>query len=258
MFRVYDKNNESVFNCYLEQRKYQTLDYYDRVIKKYCQFENKSPFWKLFDSLNNFVDLSDPDMSLSNNQHLYQTAEKIRKDGHPEWLQVVGLIHDLGKIIYKKGDFQYGTTLDNQWGIVGDTFILGCNIPDSIVYPELNKISVFCNATKLGIYNEKCGLNNVKCSFGHDEYLYRLLKHNNIQLPKEAYYIIRFHSLYLWHHENEYSYFESEEDKEMKKWVQLFQKYDLYTKENKKVNEDELKLYYKPLINKYFPNVINW
>lgn len=258
MFRVYDKENKPVYNCYLEQRKYQTLEYYDRAIKEYCQFENKTTFWELFDSLNKFIDLSDPDISLSNNQHLYQTAEKIRKDGHPEWLQVVGLIHDLGKIIYKKGDMQYGTTLDNQWGIVGDTFILGCQIPNSIVYPELNKLSVYHNSSKLGIYKKNCGLNNVKCSFGHDEYLYRLLKHNNIQLPKEAYYIIRFHSLYLWHYENEYNYFENDEDKKMKKWVQLFQKYDLYTKENKKVNEDEFRLYYESLIKKYFPNVINW
>ena len=43
-----------------------------------------------------------------------------------------------------------------------------------------------------GIYKEKQGLNNVYCCFGHDEYLYQLLKYNKVNLPIEAYYMIRF------------------------------------------------------------------
>ena len=28
-----------------------------------------------------------------------QTAEAIRRDGKPEWMQVAGLVHDLGKLL---------------------------------------------------------------------------------------------------------------------------------------------------------------
>ena len=46
----------------------------------------------------------------------------------------------------------------------------------------------------------------VKCSWGHDEYLYQILKHNKINLPEEAFYIIRYHSLYAHHKENSYNH----------------------------------------------------
>ena len=29
-----------------------------------------------------------------------QAAEAIRKDGHPRWMQLTGLIHDLGKVMW--------------------------------------------------------------------------------------------------------------------------------------------------------------
>ena len=94
-----------------------------------------------FARLENFVDISDPDISLPNYHHGIQTAEGIRADGHPEWLQLVGLIHDFGKILYLKGCDNDGTSESTQWGIVGDTFIVGCKIPNTIVYPEYNKLN---------------------------------------------------------------------------------------------------------------------
>jgi len=255
-FRNYTNDLPDVIECYKDQRKYQSLDFYDYAINKYCKFERKASFWELFDKLSTFVDLSDPDTNLSNHQHLYQTAEAIRNDGLPEWMQIVGLIHDLGKLIYVMGNDQDGTSMKKQWGIVGDTFILGCQIPEEIVYPEFNKLNQHYNQTKLGIYQENCGFDKLKCSFGHDEYLYRMLKFNKIPLPDEAYYIIRYHSLYLWHSYNQYTYFENETDKKMKPWVSKFQKYDLYTKSPKKVNEKDAKKYYDNLIKKYFPTII--
>ena len=86
-----------------------------------------------------FVDLSDPDTELSNHQHLWQTTEGIRKDGHPDWMQFVGLAHDLGKILHLRGGTdEEGTSMATQWGIVGDTYITGCAIPETVVFPEFN------------------------------------------------------------------------------------------------------------------------
>ena len=70
--------------------------------------------------------------------------------------------------------------------------------------------------------------------------------------------MIRFHSLYLWHDKNEYSFLENDNDKKYKSYVKLFNKYDLYTKDNSKNNIDELKSYYKKLINKFIPEFIYW
>ena len=57
-----------------------------------------------------------------------QTAEAIRRDGHPRWFILTGLIHDLGKILCLFGE--------PQWAVVGDTFPVGCRYSDKIVFPE--------------------------------------------------------------------------------------------------------------------------
>lgn len=257
-YRDYSNCNESVKECYKDARINQTTEYVKKSIKKYCNFENKANFWDLFDKLSDFIDLSDPDLDLPNKHHLFQTAEGIKKDGHPDWMQLVGLIHDLGKIIYLKGSDEDGTSLKKQWAIVGDTFVTGCKIPDEMIFSEYNNLNPEMNKsetnTELGIYKKNCGLNNVLMSFGHDEYLYQLLKFNNVNLPEEAFYMIRFHSCYLWHFNNKYDYLMDEKDRKMKAWVKLFNKYDLYTKENLDFDKNDLRLYYAAIIKKYLPS----
>lgn len=265
-FRNYNNCSKELKQLYLNQRKNQNLKYSKFMIDNFCCFNNKSSFWEIFDNIQ-IKDVSDPDISLPNYYHLYQTAEGIRKDGLPEWMQLVGLIHDMGKILYKKkcsdnDKKKYGISEDTQWGLVGDTFILGHRIPHTIIFPEYNELNEdhrkYINS-KYGSYQPNCGLNNIICSFGHDEYLYRLLKFNKIELPEEAYYMIRFHSLYLWHNENEYGHLENDKDKKMKSWVQKFNKYDLYTKnDNKKLDLESLRAYYDVIIKKYFKGEIFW
>ena len=109
--------------------------------------------------------------------------------------------------------------------------------------------------TKYGIYDKNCGLSNVLVSFGHDEYLYQVLRQNKVTLPQEALYIIRFHSLYPHHKHNAYHHLLDMKDLEYFHWLKLFNKYDLYTKsENNLYNIDQLKSYYQNLINKYLNN----
>lgn len=74
----------------------------------------------------------------------------------------------------------------------------------------------------MGIYKPNCGLNNLMMSFGHDEYMYRVLVGNNCTLPKEALYMVRFHSFYPWHTGGDYDYLCNDEDREMLKWVREF------------------------------------
>ena len=61
--------------------------------------------------------------------------------------------------------------------------------------------------------------------------------------------------------DNEKSLLENNKDKEMKEWVQLFNKYDLYTKENIEYSSSELKnlkKYYDNLIKKFFKTDKIW
>ena len=84
--------------------------------------------WEAMEFLNTLVDDSDPDTELTQIEHLMQTAEAIRADGHPRWFILTGLIHDLGKILCLFGE--------PQWAVVGDTFPVGCRYSDKIVFPE--------------------------------------------------------------------------------------------------------------------------
>lgn len=55
--------------------------------------------------------------------------------------------------------------------------MLGCQIPDSVVFPEYScenpdmKDPLY--STKTGMYLEHIGLDNLLFAWGHDEYLYR-------------------------------------------------------------------------------------
>lgn len=61
--------------------------------------------------LDTLVDESDPDTEASQITHLLQTAESMRRDGKPDWMQVTGLVHDLGKLLYFFGS-------EGQWDVV--------------------------------------------------------------------------------------------------------------------------------------------
>lgn len=57
------------------------------------------------EKLNDLVDESDPDTSLPNIVHAFQTAERAREEfPEQDWLHLTGLIHDLGKIMAFYGE----------------------------------------------------------------------------------------------------------------------------------------------------------
>ena len=259
--RDYDGAAERVRDTYRVMRTKQTYEFVGERIEEYkSRPKEKMSVWDAINKLETFIDLSDPDITVPNIFHLLQTAEGLRKDSRPEWMQVVGLIHDLGKIMYLWGNDEYGTTIETQWAIVGDTFITGCGLPSTLVYPEFNTFNPDMTdptlSTKYGMYTPNIGLSNCRCSWGHDEYLYRVLKDNKTNLPDEALYIIRFHSLYAFHDKSEYSHLWDDRDQKMQSLVKTFSSYDLYTKSDipkEHMNEylETLKPYYKDLVNKY-------
>jgi inositol oxygenase len=257
-FRNYNQGDitAAVKEHYRKMRTRQTYEYVQRMKAKYLTFERSMDLWDMMERLNALIDVSDPDLNLPNVIHLLQSAEGLRADGRPDWMQLVGLIHDLGKAMYLFGSDEDGTSQAEQWGLVGDVFVVGCKLPDSCVYPEFNELNPDMQDsrynTELGIYEAGCGLDKVHLAWGHDEYLYQVLKnHPNNQIPEAGMVMVRYHSFYPWHSGGSYKALLCEKDAQYLEWIRDFNQYDLYSKSPVVPNYEELKEYYKPIAEKY-------
>ena len=106
--------------------------------------------------------------------------------------------------------------------------------------------------TSTGIYDQGCGLNALTLAWGHDEYLYQVLKnHDQNTLPEAGMAMIRFHSFYPWHSGGSYKELLGDEDDKYLAWIRDFNKYDLYTKSNRTYELDEIIDHYRPIADKY-------
>ena len=253
-FRDYQNSNraKTVREFYKLNHQNQSFEFVSKKEDRFLKFnERKMSIWDAVEFLNTLVDDSDPDIELDQLQHLLQTSEAIRSDGHPDWFVLTGFLHDVGKVLCLFGE--------PQWAVVGDTFPVGCSFSKSIVHSQyfsLNPDSSNPNYnTKYGIYKENCGLDNVKMSWGHDEYLYQIVKD---YLPQESLYMIRYHSFYSQHKENAYNHLLNELDIKMFEWVKKFNKYDLYSKAPIPPDSKALRPYYEDLVSKYLPNTLNF
>ncbi|BBO35004.1 inositol oxygenase family protein [Lacipirellula parvula] len=241
---------ETVRAFYEENHRKQTYEFVQAKRAEFLQLNrSQMSVFEACDYLNTLVDDSDPDIDLDQLQHLLQTSEAIRADGHEDWFVLVGLLHDLGKVLCLYGE--------PQWCVVGDTFPVGCRFSERIVYSEYFNQNPDSRDprynTKLGVYREGCGLRNILMSWGHDEYLYHVMKD---YLPEPALYMIRYHSFYAWHREHEYDWLCDDHDRAMLPWVKKFNPYDLYSKSPNPPNWEQLRPYYTDLINKYLPAAI--
>jgi inositol oxygenase len=252
-FRDYESAPQSVRDFYKLNHTRQTLDFVLAKEREYKPLQReKMGMWEALERLNDLVDDSDPDTELPQIAHAMQTAERIRKGGHPEWMVLVGLIHDSGKMLCFWGE--------PQWAVVGDTFPVGCAWSDKVVLhpyfddnPDTKKPEL---QTTLGIYEENCGLGNVHMSWGHDEYIYWVVRDSKI--PAEGLAMLRYHSFYPWHREGAYRQLMNAHDHEMLMWVKMFNPYDLYSKSDDKPDVPALTPYYKQLISKYLPATLSW
>ncbi|EEH17648.1 hypothetical protein PABG_00211 [Paracoccidioides brasiliensis Pb03] len=255
-FRQYETACDRVKTFYREQHEKQTVAY-NLKVRNELRFKVRAEMtvWEAIEKLDTLIDESDPDTSLSQIGHLLQSAEAIRRDGKPRWMQLTGLIHDLGKLLFF-------FDAQGQWDVVGDTFPVGCAFDERIIFP-----GTFANnpdfgneiyGSKFGIYYPNCGLDNIMLSWGHDEYLYNVVKSQST-LPREALAMIRYHSFYPWHSAGAYRHLMNEDDHRMLEAVKAFNPYDLYSKTDEVPNIEELKPYYLDLIDEFFPQrVVKW
>jgi len=252
-FRNYDEPaRDTVREFYRQNHAHQTLDF---VLQKKAEYlrlaRRKMTVWEALDYLNTLVDDSDPDVDFTQIDHALQTAEAVRKAGQPRWLVAAGLIHDLGKVLCLFGE--------PQWAVVGDTFPVGCAFSDRAVYPEYFALNPDAThpiySTEHGIYESHCGLDHVHMSWGHDEYIFHVVKDC---LPIEALYALRYHSFYPWHKEGAYEHLANDRDRQMLTWVKAFNRYDLYSKSDAKPDLTTLRPFYDDLIAEFFPEPLNF
>ena len=237
---------------YRKNHTNQTLDFVKGKKAEYLGLDReRMTVWEMLEHLNDVVDESDPDTNFTQMDHALQTAEAARRANQPRWMVATGFIHDLGKVLCKFGE--------PQWAVVGDTNPVGCRFSPKIVHSDFFALNPDAThpvySTELGIYERGCGLQNVHLSWGHDEYLYHVVKD---RLPLEALYMIRYHSFYSWHKEGEYDYLCDEQDRAMVKWVRAFNRYDLYSKGDDKPRLEELRPYYEELTQEFFPEPLDW
>ena len=251
-FRDYENANPRVAEFYALNHANQTLQFVLDKKRDYLPRTRRTmTVWESLDYLNTLVDDSDPDIDFTQIEHALQTAESIRAANQPRWFIVTGLVHDLGKILCLFGE--------PQWAVVGDTFPVGCRFSPTIVYSDFfennpdSRVAEY--QTECGIYERGCGLDNVHLSWGHDEYVYHVVKD---YLPTEALYMLRYHSFYPWHKEGAYTHLTNETDREMIKWVRAFNRYDLYSKGAPRPKVDELMPYYKELVDEFLPEPLKW
>ena len=253
-FRVYDKQAQpGVAEFYRLNHENQTVDYVLGKEKQYFSLsKGEKTIWEAAEFLNTLVDDSDPDTDLTQIEHLLQTSEAIRAESsNPRWMVLTGFLHDLGKCLCLYGE--------PQWGVVGDTFPVGCAWSEDIVYHEYFANNPDRNVpeyqTKYGIYEPNCGLENVHMSFGHDGYIAEVMKP---YLNIEALYMLRFHSFYPWHRHGAYDHLANQQDRAMLEWVLKFNQYDLYSKGHTKPDLKALKPYYDDLFAEFLPAKIAW
>jgi len=255
-YRNYYSLTDNIKSTYHENHISQTLYHVKSMLDIHCVNFDKC-LMDIKDVImlqNEIIDESDPDFNGKQIIHAYQTAEAARKMfPNEDYMHLVGLIHDCGKVLLLD---KFGKL--PQWNVVGDIFPVGCEFSDKIVYPEF----FFDNPDKYdkyGIYSEKCGIDNLYMSFSHDIYLYSVLKYNNCLIPENGLKVIKYHSFYSWHKENEYEYFMNDDDYVIRNLCKKFSECDLYSKNNDELDVLQLKDYYDSLINKYFSNsMLKW
>ncbi|MFT4113974.1 inositol oxygenase family protein [Silvibacterium sp.] len=252
-YRIYDeKSDPRVAAFYRENHQKQTLAFVLEKEKEYYALnKGERSIWEAAEYLNTLVDESDPDTDLNQIEHLMQTSEAIRRDGHPRWMILAGFLHDLGKCLCLYGE--------PQWAVVGDTFPVGCAYSDKVVFPEYFRANPDYNVpelqTQYGIYEPNCGLDKVHMSFGHDGYIAHVVRD---YMPEPALYMLRYHSFYAAHRQGAYGYLMSPHDIEMFEWVRKFNPYDLYSKGHTKPDVKALRPYYEDLIAEFFPAKLRW
>lgn len=278
--RDYENAPLRVHEFYRDNHTFHTYEANWEMWQTYASSEARTlsvGMWEMLNAVGRLKDESDPDVEDPQIIHAFQSAEAVRAQDGPLWLQATVLVHDVGKILAT--DLLPNRRALPQWAVVGDTFPVGCAFDEKIVlskyfqsqepmldskdpmlrrgWPGNPDVDHATYGTRLGVYSEHAGLDNLTISFGHDEYLFQVLN-GNCTLPAGALRMIRYHSLYPVHNAGAYDYLLTDRDHDILKGVRHFNQFDLYSKVEKKPDVHALAPYYEQLVEEYFPDSLQW
>ncbi|MBP9680805.1 MAG: hypothetical protein KBD76_05335 [Bacteriovorax sp.] len=216
----YYKNNfteraVSVYESHLSQNP-DDVNNLNLKYKNHVFFGEKT-IYECLEMLALVVDPSDTELFTTNQLiHSLQVAEMMEKDGlSNEWI-IIGLVHDLGKIL-----------------------LLTNELAENVVGPNIY----------LSKKNEQPGLDNLILSWNHDEYIYMKIGH---LFRSEMSNLLRYHSL---RYENCLELMSAENIKWVNDYLLKFRYYDLTSKSVYYYPKKSLKDY-RDLIDAYFPSAV--
>ena len=233
--RNYLSASSSVEKTYLDMFQHQTLEYVNRMKKKYCS----PPFYSatmetMMRALDHVTDESDPDTDLSQMIHAYQTAESLQERylGSPcslsslftpkEWENLPFSLqtqydttleeyaHRMGLYTYKEWLPLVGFIHDTgkvlmlpelgslpQWSVVGDTFPLGVSLSPHFPFATQSHAISNSSLQDSSSYPPHCGFDRVTMSWGHDEYLASVLERHAHKQPKSSNILLPSEAIYI-------------------------------------------------------------
>lgn len=142
---------------------------------------------------------------------LFATAHLAKKEGYPDWIQFVALVHGLAFVVRNVGDSDFDWTLPDV-----DSRVVGCKATTGSPWSHMRCLSPDEDDsrynTHVGMYSRRCGLEKVLLSWGSSEYMYYMLKHNKVGLPDEAFKLLKLGPLVDWHSYDKHRDLSTDED----------------------------------------------
>ncbi|CAK4666452.1 unnamed protein product [Aphanomyces euteiches] len=187
---------------------------------------------------------------------LISDAETLRRQGHPDWIQLIAFLRGLGMLflLWTEDDAMVlrGISFE-QWMDQTSTWVLGRPIPESVGYAGLNQTK---DSTRQ--YEMQGGMAQAVMPWTPDEYLYRVLQGNDTSLPTEAIDIVRFQSCHPWYLHDEYADMAGVDDLDTKELLfELHSDRKVPTAEAlANVAVEDLLPHYLDLSAKYLPQVM--
>jgi inositol oxygenase len=248
---VNDTFQADLDGLYVRHHRDQTMAKVLELRTKYAARQlGRATVWDRLMALRSINDESDARLQgMTQLGHALQTANSLVDAGLEEDWIITGLVHDVGKILIEHGE--------PQEFVVGDTFPIGCRYSPTIIRYEYLQLNPDWNnpdyQSPTGIYDAGCGLDNVVLSYGHDEYMYQIMKD---RLPRAFAWTIRYHSFQSI--AGDYLPLFSEEDRRLREsHMKVFARHDVYTKDPQRVVDARLPEY-EALIKRRFPDPIDW
>ena len=254
---------------YRKQWTKQTVDYVVSMRERYFGFNlKKMDFWTALNLAHKLpayrfgVERNVEAPSLRT--RCFRTAELFRNAGHPDWVQLIALVYNLAGMVNLM-DMVTAVESENDydWTISSRGRVVGCTPPASVSFGDFRSLNAdeqdpTYNSLQ-GMYDLHCGFDNVLLAWTGPEYMYYMLKHNEVNVPDEGLKMLRLASLYDWHTNDAYSQFGTEDDEDMQPFVADFDELIRAARDNTRdgdemsiaVCEDLWKSHYADIATKY-------